>query len=274
MAQAFGSRVRCRAGNLRLTGAIHVSFGGNTMSTMLRFVAACAIASTLLLVGCVSAPPRQAFNRTGHPDIKTIYVLPEKPVDFTVFMMNNPAGSFGLIGALIASGQQAAEEKDMREFEQQADFHPALYFKDALTRDMQGRGYQLIWPDQLVESGKPDRDAFGLRKEYSPITNADAILDVAIDFFGYAAAGAGKGSPYRPTVSMGARLIGRDGKQNLFTDFFVYNNVFNAKQAITLDANPQYVYAMYSDLKAAGAQSMEGLKQALDAMSAALAKQL
>lgn len=243
------------------------------MSKMLRIVAVCVTAS-VLLSGCVSAPPRQAFNQAGHSDIKVIYVLPEKPVDFTVFMMNNPAGSFGLIGALIASGQQAEEEKDMRGFEQQADFHPALYFKEALTRNMQARGYQLIWSNPLVESGKPDRDAFGLRKEYSPVTNADAALDVAIDFFGYAAAGAGKGSPYRPTISMGARLIGRDGKQNLFTDFFVYNNVFNAKQAITLDADPRYAYPMYSDLKAAGTQSMEGLKQALDAMATALTKQL
>lgn len=243
------------------------------MPKMLRFVAVCAIAS-MLLAGCVSAPPRQAFNQAGHSDIKTIYVLPEKPVNFTVFMMNNPAGSFGLIGALIASGQQAEEEKTMRGFEEQADFHPVLYFKDALTRDMQARGFKLIWPDQVVASGKLDRDAFGLRKEYPPITNADAMLDVAIDFFGYAAAGAGKDSPYRPTVSMGARLIGRDGKQNLFTDYFVYNNVFNAKQAITLDADPQYAYPMYSDLRAAGTQSMAGLKQALDAMSAALAKQL
>ena len=243
------------------------------MSKMLRFAAVCAITS-VLLAGCVSAPPRQAFNQAGHSDIKTIYVLPEKPVDFTVFMMNNPAASFGLIGALIASGQQADEEKDMRGFEQQADFHPALYFKDVLSRDMQARGYRLVWPDPLVDSSKPDHDAFGLRKGYSPVTYADAMLDVAIDFFGYAAAGAGKGSPYRPTISMGARLVGRDGKQNLFTDFFVYNNVFNAKQAITLDADPQYAYPMYSDLKAAGVQSMEGLKHALDTMAAALAKQL
>lgn len=243
------------------------------MSKMLRSAAVCIFVSTLL-AGCVATPPRQAFNQAANASIKTIEVLPVRPVNFSVFMMNNPAGSFGLIGGLIAAGQQASEEKDLRGFEQQADFHPAEYFKAALTRDMQARGYRLEWPDPLLETSKPEQDRYGLRTTYAPIANADATLDVSIDFFGYAAAGAGKGSPYRPTISMGARLVGRDGKQNLFTDFFIYNNVFNQKDAITLDADPTYAYPMYSDLKAAGPASMGGMKQALDAMADALAKQL
>src|SRR6185437_8273737 len=144
--------------------------------------------------------------------IKTIYVLPAKPVDFRVFMMNNPAASFGLIGALIASGQQSEEESAMRDIQVKAGFQPLPYFKEQLTADMEQRGYHLIWPDDLVQSGKVDRDLYGLRKNYVPLDDADAALDVAINFYGYAAGGPGKGSPYRPTIGMGARLVSRDGK--------------------------------------------------------------
>lgn len=243
------------------------------MSSFLRAIFVGGLAS-ILLAGCAAAPPRQAFNKTANADIKTIYVLPMQPTKLSVFMLNNPAVSFGLIGGLIASAQQASEEKDIRAFQAQADFKPLQYFKASLTRDMQARGYTLVWPDSLLETGKPDTDGFNLRKEYAPVTQGDAELDVAFGFFGYAAGGAGKGSPYRPTINMGARLVGRDGKQNLFTDSFAYNNVFNIKQAITIEAGPTFSYPMFSDLKAAGTQSMDGLKLALDSLADSLAKQL
>ena len=48
---------------------------------------------------CVTAPKSQAFNREANTTLKRIQILPlqVKPVELVMF--NNPANSFGLIGA-------------------------------------------------------------------------------------------------------------------------------------------------------------------------------
>ena len=82
-----------------------------------------------------------------------------------------------------------------------------------------------------VQAGKVDRGSLGLRKAYAARTGADAQMDVNFGFVGYAAAGAGSGSPYRPTATVAVRLVSPDGKQNYYTDYYAYNNVFNIKKA-------------------------------------------
>lgn len=235
---------------------------------------AVAVFCAAVLGGCVTIPPQQSFNRAAHTDIKTISVLPASPTELHIFMLNNPAASFGLIGALVAAGDQASMEKKENQIFAPTGFEPMAYFKQKLTDDMRERGYRLIWPDTMVQTSKVDRGPYGLRKSYPQNSNADAMLDVNFGFYGFAASGAGSGSPYRPTVTVGARLIGRDGKQNYFTDYIIYNNVFNDQKAIAIKADEHYTYPKFKDLESAGTTPVEGLKLALDSIASKLAEQL
>lgn len=234
-----------------------------------------AAIAALALSGCVSLPEQQAFNREAHADIKTIKVLQANPVDVHVFMLNNPGYSFGLIGGLVAAADQAGKESSYRAIMAKAGFDPTAYFKDQLTARMADRGYTLQWSQPAFAEARVDRGAYGLRKAYPAATDVDAQLDVNLVVVAYAAAGAGASSPYRPTITAGVRLVSPDGKQNLYTDFFVYNNVFNAPKAVVLNADPvKYSYPTFSALQAADTSSIDGLKAALDEVANKIASQL
>lgn len=232
-----------------------------------------AALTAIALTGCVSMPEQQAFNRDTH-NLKTIAVLETHRTQASVFMLNHPGASFGLIGGLIAAGDQASKEKKFRATMEKAGFEPLGFFKERLTAKMTERGYTLIWPESQIETNKNARGSLGLRKAYASVPGVDAQLDVNFGFIGYAAAGAGAGSPYRPTVSVGVRLVSPDGKQNYYTDYFAYNNVFNLGKAVALNADSKYSYPRFDDLEAAGADSVEGLKLAIDAVATEIARQL
>jgi hypothetical protein len=157
---------------------------------------------------------------------------------------------------------------------EEAGFEPLSYFKERLSLHMTERGYTLVWPQSLTQTAKVQRGAFGLRKGYSAVQNVDAQFDINFGFVGYAAAGAGDGAPYRPTVTVGARLVSPDGQQNLYTDYFAYNNVFNMANAVALNASADYSYPGFDDLEKAGPSAVEGLKTAIDSVAAEVARQL
>jgi hypothetical protein len=233
-----------------------------------------AVLSAFALSGCVSMPEQQAFNREAHANVKNVAVLETWPTNTSVFMLNHPGASFGLIGGLIAAGDQASKEKKFRGWMEQAGFDPLTYFKQALDARMSERGYTLRWPQSQTQTAKVQRGAFGLRKSYKGQMDVDAQLDVNFGFVGYAAAGAGKGSPYRPTATIGVRLVSADGKQNYYTDYFAYNNVFNLQKAVALNASESFVYPSFNDMETAGVASVDGVKAAIDALAAEIAKQL
>lgn len=254
--------------------AVAIQQGTSLVNSIRSFGRGLLVAATIVLAGCVSMPKQQAYNRDAHPTVKRIQMLETAESRTSVFMLNNPGASFGLIGGLIAAADQASKEKKFSLILQQAQFDPVLYFRDQLNKRLSEKGYEVVMPATAVEVTKhPRAAAFGLRKTYDPV-DADAQLDVNFGFVGYAAAGASSSSPYRPTVTVGARLVGPDGKQNYFTDYFAYNNVFNMKDAVALNPDPQYAYANFDALQAAGPTTVEGLKTAIDNVAAAVAQQL
>lgn len=233
-----------------------------------------ALGFAVLLSGCATPlPKQQSFDRAQYAKVKTIHVMPMSKAEMQVFMMNNPAGSFGLIGALVASGEASSMQHTLLGLYASDPIHPRQYFRAELTKDLTARGYVVLWP-VLDEAAGAKHSRSGLRDTYAPVSDADAILDVDLNFFGFAAGGAGKGSPYRPTATAVARLVGADGKQTYFTDYFAYNNVFNSKVAVTMEPDPRYVYPHFSDLEHAGGTSEAGLRLALSEVARKLASEL
>jgi hypothetical protein len=188
-------------------------------------------------------------------------------------MMNNPAGAFGLIGALVASGNESSKEHRLLATYRPAPLHPREFFRTELTRALSARGYKVVWP-ALDEAKDVKHERSGLHAGYTSVSDADAILDVDLNFFGYAAGGAGKNSPYRPTATAVARLVSADGKQTYFTDYFAYNNIFNSDIAVTMEPDPNYTYPKFGDLERAGMESQAGLKLALSGLAQKLASEL
>jgi hypothetical protein len=230
---------------------------------------------TISLSACVTAPKPQAFNREANATLKRVQILPLQVKPVELMMFNNPANSFGLIGAVIAESSRESKEKWLQKTTAEAKFEHRALFREKFAAAMLERGYELRWPEDFQgESPSADRDAFGLRKQYRRVDDVDAQLDIGLMFVGYAAAGAGEAEPYRPTVNVSARLVSADGTQVLFSDLFFYHNVTNNQTAIILEPDPKYAYPKFDDLEAAGTVAIDGLVQAVEQTALAIAKQL
>ena len=235
-----------------------------------------AIGLLLALTGCITVPPQQSYNREANTRIKTIRVLPMRASETGLFF-NNPAMQFGLVGALIAAGDMAAKRSTLEKNLIAAHFDHEAIFKARFTEAMQHRGYTLLWPTPISEGkiNKAPREGWGVRKTYMAVEQADAQLDVNFGFIGYAASGAGKAAPYRPTVSMSARLVSADGKSKLFSETLNYNPLFIVSaDSISISPDPSYAYPNFSDLEKSGPASAEGLKAAVEAVADKIAEQL
>lgn len=229
-----------------------------------------------IVSGCVSAPPRQSYNRAAQA-VKTIVVLPMRQSTADVVIMNNPGYSFGLIGALVAEANLAPKRDKLRTQLRQAGFDQGAALRESLGRALQQRGYAVVWPEQLIDpNSHTPRDGFGGRKAFGSVGDGQAQLDMDFNFIGYTAAGATKNAPYRPTVRVSARLIDSTGKSTLFRDTFAYNNVAigPARDAVSIEADPQYSYPDFDDLDAADAKSAEGLRVAIQAIADKIAERL
>jgi hypothetical protein len=246
----------------------------------MRLMAARLLALLLfgsVLGGCVSAPTHQSFNRTEH-QITNIVVLPMRRSEPQVSMMNHPGQNFGLIGLLVTEADLASKSEKLRGHLIRANFDQGLILRESLGHALQQRGYTVAWPEHLIESyPKTPRDWTGERKTYRPMSNGQAQLDVNYSFIGYAAAGATRDAPYRPTVTVSVRLMSADGRSTLFSDIFSYNNLDTApsrRDWVTIEADPRFSYPRFDDLEAADAQSAEGLRVAIETIAGKIAERL
>jgi hypothetical protein len=233
----------------------------------------CSIALMLFLGACATLP-QQSYNREANAGIKRIQVLTMPKANVRLHVANPTGANFGLIGALITEANRNGKENWLQDTVAKTDFDQFAALKATFDAEMQAKGYELIWPDALVDDGKKvKRDALSLRKSYSS-SDADAQLDLGFMYVGYAAAGSGSGQPYRPTVEMSMRMVGSDGKTVLFTDQIRYHNVLGNQQAIILEPDANFTYPKFSDLEAADTGCIDGLRIAVEETARAMARQL
>lgn len=242
--------------------------------TFARLRSAAVLAAAILLTACATRPAQQSFNRDGNADIRRIEVLTMPQANVRLHVANHPGYSFGLIGTLITEANREGKEDWLQATVRDAGFNQFETLRTTLDAELRSKGYEVIWPEPLTDDNKRvKRDVWALRKTYAK-GQADAQLDIGFMYIGYAAAGSGKGEPYRPTVQLAVRLLSADGKTVLFTDQIRYHNVLADQQAIVLEPDPRYAYPKFEDLKGAGVDSIEGLRIAVEETARALAQQL
>jgi hypothetical protein len=239
-----------------------------------------SISITLILFGslflgaCSSFKP-QAYNKEANANIQKVAVLPMPEANVRLFVFNAVGYNFGLIGTLITEANRNGKENWLQAKVKEADFNQFELFKATLTDKMAALNYELTWPAQLTLPNKQaKRDKNGLLKKYGSVSNADAQLDIGVNYVGYAAAGSGKGQPYRPTVLVTVRLLDASGKKVLYQDQFLHHNVFDSKTAVVIEPDRAYSYPTFDDLEKADMVAIDGLKGAVEKTAAALAEQL
>jgi hypothetical protein len=239
----------------------------------LNIVRALLLLLIVSLAGCGSLK-QQSFNRQVNSEIKLIQVLPMPQANVRLFIFNNVANNFGIVGVLIGEANRNSKETHLQSMVSAAQFNQFELFQTEFSREMELRGFKLLWSTPLTEKQNASkRDQWMLRKRYVAVNNADAQLDLGVTFVGYAAAGNGKSNPYRPTVNMGVRLVSANGKTVLMQDELLHHNVTNSKTAVIIEPDSAFSYSKFSDLKTADSAAIDGLQAAVVKSAKALAEQ-
>lgn len=233
----------------------------------------------LVLAGCISAPKSRPFNAAQHDHLRHIEVLPMRKSELNVAMSNNTAYYFGLVGALAAEAHLAPRRNWLREQAEAVEFDHVETFADALAAAMADQGYTLSWPNGRTASPnwRSPRNTWGTRKNYPQPSDpaAQALLDVNFAFVGLASSTLNGVPAYRPSVVVTARLMDTQGRTELFQQAVVYNDAHgHARSFLKIDPDPTYAYEDFDALKAAGAEPVEGLRQAFQIVAGQLAQML
>ena len=108
----------------------------------------------------------------------------------------------------------------------------------------------------------------------------DAYLDVAVDNYGYMAAGIGGDNPYRPFLFLKCRLLRASDSSVLMQDSVAVNALnqggggWAASKLVTISPDPAFVFPGMDDLTHNPQQAVEGTKRAFTQSTEAIGKLL
>lgn len=233
------------------------------MRSTFRFLI--AILAFVSLSGCGSFP-KQPFNAEAHSDINIIALANVgTPDGVAVRMLNHPGDNFGLVGVLIAEGDMASKTDRFEDSIAERGYDYVRHFTETLSNRLDNMGYQTR---RVRVEREGDRDEFAQSYDVSRV---DAVLDVYVTYFGYAAAGAT--TDYRPSFHIAARLVRPAEETVAFVDRIHFNQFSEHSNAIVLDSEPEYAFHDFEELMADPERSIEGLRIAVAQVAKTLAKQ-
>ena len=231
----------------------------------LKFVGAFLLLA--VLSGCATTFEKQAFNAELHKDIKNIGLINiQMPGKAMVNMAAHPGQSFGLIGGLVAAADISSKTSKYNEKMDEVGFNYDEYFRNSLKTALDDAGF-------TVSDVQVEREAqFKFLETYPTDTSTDGLLDVYVYNLGYGAAGAT--TNYYPTVHIHARLVLSETGEAIFADKVLYNNFGHRGEALLIDPSEEFAYKNFAALIDGIEGTTEGLKEAIDAVTAELAEQI
>jgi hypothetical protein len=243
---------------------------------MRMFLRGAAIVVSLVLAGC-AGQPEIPFDKTSAGSVQTIGVLtPDMPEKPTVWLAGDVGQSFGLVGALVDVSMQSNRDSKMWAAMVQSGYVPRDAFLAAVESSLQARGF-------AAKTVVADRSHSGYLKTYPAPgdSKVDAYLDISFigNGYGYAAAGIGSSSLYRPFAYLNCKLVRASDGSVLMQDTVLYNFVVVSAfqkdpKAVTISPDPAYGFVdfdtMMSDAKKAIAGEDTAFHQTTDSIAGLL----
>jgi hypothetical protein len=230
----------------------------------------------LSLTGCGSKPFTQdALTASELPASARIGVLPvnylAKP---SVDVHDNPVGLAGTAGKLaVIKGRDTKRRKfttaleDLR-FSYQVETNAVLMDRlheaglDARFMEFQRS------IDNILEAVPPRR----FEKRYPKDAPFDALLDIYVDYAGYAAPALG--DSYMPTVHIAARMVDASSHNVLYESRIQYHPLEEITGESVIDADASYAFENFDALLEDVPRARDGLQTAVDAVLDRLIEEL
>ncbi|HET7773637.1 MAG TPA: hypothetical protein VFK82_07405 [Burkholderiaceae bacterium] len=227
-----------------------------------------SIASLLLLAACASPVPKIDSTPAALARVKTIAVIraPE-PKTYTVVNFGHPGMAFGLVGGLIAAGDQKSKQDELSAAMKQGN--PALTsaaLPEALVSQLNQMGFQARVEDA------PWAEVDG--KYTLPFdkinSDADAVVVVSPTIVGFIATGLT--SDYYPTMTAVVTLLGKDRKEPLYRGYHATG--WQPKADGWRFSPAKTTFGNYAALMADPKKSADALSEAARNVAASVARDL
>lgn len=225
------------------------------------FVLAAVVATLSACAGTKPIPLDRA-----QANIKTIGIVTPYVADSpTSFIAASPGRNFGLIGALIDAGVQSSREQALAAALQTQQFSAEATFSDKLAQAVKAQGYDVVMiPATRVKKGE-------FLEKYPQSDGVDAYMDVVLPVWGYMAAGVQSSAPFRPVIVAKCQLVRSKDTSVLMQDRVIYNPINErAHEGVTLSPDPTFAFATSDMMETQAEHTAEGLRVAMDQVSAAI----
>lgn len=224
----------------------------------------------VFLAGCATYKSVPFEQSPAHP-IETIGLLsPSLPNEPTAFLATTVGQSFGIIGAIVDAGMASSRASSLNSVLTSNKFYIRQEVEGSLTSALEEQGYEVV----LVNATRSSKQDF---VEAYPTTEqpVDAYLDVIVPLYGYASAGIGGSTPWRPFAHMKTRLVRAGDKTVLMREDIAYNRLTDRNDdTVTISADPSFQYSNFSGLESNSEKSAEGVRVAIAEASKTVGKLL
>ncbi|MGD1935196.1 MAG: hypothetical protein ACFB0Z_11945 [Candidatus Phaeomarinobacter sp.] len=233
---------------------------------MRRFL---AIGLFLFLAGCATYQSVPFEQSTAQPIKKIGLLSPSIPNEPTALLATTVGQSFGLLGAIIDASMASARANSLNSVLTSNKFYIRQEVEGRLVAALEEQGYEVV----LVEAARSSKRDFV--STYPSTEPVDAYLDVVMPAYGYASAGIGSSSPWRPFAMMKTRLVRASDKTVLMREDVAYNRLTDRNDdTVTISADPSFQYADFSGLESNSERSAEGVRVAVTEASNTVGKLL
>lgn len=235
-------------------------------TVFLLFRRVALVITVATLSACASFPKQQLDQSAARKIEKVAVVDAREPVKYITMNFGHPGMMFGAIGGAIAGADMEAKGTQFTEAVRGKGFSIAGRLSEKITEYLRQNGYKVERvPDTRAEiDGK-------LVLDYKAInTDADAILNVTPTMVGYIST---RGfNSYAPAVGVIAEMVGKNGSDVLYREFFMYGWEPSAGQWIHVPAQSSYSFSGFQDLIDQSANAAAGLTAGADVLSQRLAQ--
>jgi hypothetical protein len=224
-----------------------------------------AFTTLAALAGC--AEPAVVLDRGTLRDVRRIGVpLPGFHASPTVEVTNAVGRQFGLVGLVSTLVVQSNRSDALAALIRTAGFDPQAYFHQRLLTQVNTLGFTA-----LPEVGDATRADF--LASYDAADGHDAVLDVYVSRYGFTAHSDWDSDPYRPSLSLAARLISARDRSVLMQDKWLFKGV-DADMMRREGTDPGLAFTTFGDITRRPDLAVTALRHAFDYAVAGIGKRL
>ncbi|MEM9303418.1 MAG: hypothetical protein AAGE01_14980 [Pseudomonadota bacterium] len=243
------------------------------MSTRWIRLAATALLA-VALVGC-NSKVEKLDNYDGLEANQTVGILPinaQPRVSAQVY--NNTLAFAGTAGRIAVTKADDSTRRKMTEQLEQERYDYRQEVKADLLARIEAQGYNAEFMDfkrsidNVLEAVPPGR----FEKRYPKDSGYDFLLDIYVDYFGYAARNLT--SQYLPTAHVAIRVVDGRSLETLYQSEIQYNPTDDRDGVIRVDSNPEFGYDNVDDLLEDVPRAKDGLREATDAVLDVIIREL